>query len=95
MAIYKVHGMAADETPCPCEIDHLIPLGLGGSNPPHNLWPQSHSTLPWNSIAKDRLERKLHAEVCVGSIELEAAQHEIATDWIAAYVARFGPRRAP
>jgi hypothetical protein len=46
-------------------------------------------------MAKDRLERKLYAEVCVGSIELEAAQHEIATDWIAAYVARLGPRRAP
>ena len=58
--------MAADETPCPCEIDHLIPLGLGGSNRPRNLWPQSHSTVPCNSIANDRLERKLHAEVCVG-----------------------------
>ena len=91
-AIYKVYGMAFDEPPCPCEIDHLIPLALGGSNRPRNLWPQSDSTMPWNSIVKDRLERELHNEVCAGAIELEAAQHEIATDWIAAYVARFGPR---
>jgi hypothetical protein len=46
--------------------------------------------MPWNSIRKDRLERRLKVEVCSGIIELEAAQREIATDWIAAYVARFG-----
>jgi hypothetical protein len=91
-AIFKVYGMAPDEPPCPCEIDHLIPLGLGGSNRPRNLWPQSDSTLPWNSVVKDRLERRLHDDVCHGIIDLKAAQQEIAKDWIAAYIARFGPR---
>jgi hypothetical protein len=46
-AIYKVYGMVSDTPPCPCEIDHLIPLSLGGSNRPRNLWPQSDSTFPW------------------------------------------------
>jgi hypothetical protein len=82
--------MASDTPPCPCEIDHLIPLGIGGSNQPHNLWPQSESTVPWNSKAKDQLEIRLRTEVCAGTIDLSAAQKEIATDWIAAYVARFG-----
>ena len=64
-AIYRVYAMAPNQPPCPCEIDHLIPLAIGGSNAPRNLWPQPESMAPWNS-----------------------------TDWIAAYVARFG-RPAP
>ena len=91
-AIYKVYGMAPDSPPCPCEVDHLIPLGIGGSNRPRNLWPQPYSTVPWNSKAKDQLEIKLRTEVCAGTIELSAAQQEIATDWIAAYTKRFGTR---
>ena len=47
---------------------------------------------PWNAAAKDRLERTLHDEVGAGNIELQAAQDEIATDWITAYMVRFGTR---
>jgi hypothetical protein len=88
--VFALYGRTPDGDPCPCEVDHLIPLALGGMNNLRNLWPQSHSTKPWNSLAKDRLERRLHDDVCRGIIELRAAQHEIATDWIAAYKARFG-----
>ncbi len=34
---------------------------------------------------KDALENKLHKLACAGTITLEQAQKEIASDWIAAY----------
>ena len=86
-AIYRVYAMASNQAPCPCEIDHLIPLGIGGSNGPRNLWPQPESTVPWNSKLKDQLE--IQRRTCAGTTDLLAAQQEIATDWIAAYVKRF------
>ena len=67
------------------EIDHLIPLELGGADIAENLWPESFDTEPWNAHVKDQLENFLHAEVCAGRIPIEQAQREIAEDWIAAY----------
>jgi hypothetical protein len=89
-AIYKAYGLSPDQGDCPCELDHLIPLQLGGSNKPRNLWPQSYGTMPWNAHLKDRLEMQMHKEVCGGKTDLSAAQEEIATDWIKAYLLRFG-----
>lgn len=74
------------------EVDHLISLELGGSNSVKNLWPQSYRTQPWNAHVKDALENELHAEVCSGTLDLAAAQHEIATDWIVAYRKHFHTR---
>jgi hypothetical protein len=67
-----------------CEIDHLIPLELGGSNRIPNLWPQLYDG-DWNAREKDRLERRLHGLVCSGELDLETAQRAIASDWITAY----------
>lgn len=72
------------------EIDHLISLELGGSNAPTNLWPQSYITSPWNAHVKDKLENRLHAEVCAGRLGLAAAQTMIATDWIKTYISYYG-----
>ena len=65
-------------------VDHLIPVNLGGSNSPKNLWPQPLSGA-WNYHMKNRLERTLKKMVCKNEIELEKAQRELATDWISAY----------
>jgi hypothetical protein len=82
--VYAAYGIQ-DHAPGDYEVDHLIPLELGGSNTVKNLWPQSFQTQPWNAHVKDHLENELHRLVCAGELELKTAQHDIATDWIAAY----------
>ncbi len=67
------------------EVDHLVPLSLGGSNSKKNLWPESYLTAPWNAHVKDQLEYKLLALVRAGKVDLYTAQQEMAHDWIAAY----------
>ena len=65
-------------------VDHLIPVSLGGSNSIKNLWPQPLSA-EWSYHMKNRLEHRLHKMVCSGKLELKTAQQEIATDWVSAY----------
>ena len=86
--VYAEYDMDKTKPPCPCEVDHLISLEIGGSNDIKNLWPQSYQG-QWNAHMKDKLENRLHKEVCDGTVTLEDAQQEISTDWIAAYKARF------
>jgi hypothetical protein len=67
------------------ELDHLIPLELGGApDDPANLWPQPR-TGTWNADLKDDLERTVNRRVCEGRVSLAEAQKAIRTDWIAAY----------
>lgn len=80
-------------TPGAYEVDHLISLELGGSNDAANLWPQPYHG-PMNAHDKDRLENRLHALVCAGTITLVEAQHAIATDWVAA-LTRYGGQSGP
>lgn len=86
--VYKNYNVKNHQGYCSgpegCEIDHLISLELGGSNDIGNLWPQPYND-PEGAHMKDKLENKLHALVCAGKIPLGVAQHEIATDWKAAY----------
>jgi hypothetical protein len=67
------------------EVDHIVPLELGGSNEITNLFPQPAEPRP-GFHEKDTLENTLHDLVCAGKLDLAIAQHEIATDWYAAYL---------
>lgn len=62
------------------EYDHLIPLELGGSNSPSNLWPEQ-GKIP---NPKDAVENSLHDAVCSGRLPLRLAQQAIAADWTTA-----------
>lgn len=84
MAAYGVTG-----PPGAYELDHLIPIELGGASAVANLWPQ-----PWDgpvgAHVKDRLEDRLHSLVCTGRLPLAVAQQEISVDWVSAYHENFG-----
>jgi hypothetical protein len=62
------------------ELDHLVPLELGGANDAANLWPEV-GKLP---NPKDKVENDLHKAVCSGKVTLAAAQQAIASDWMTA-----------
>ncbi|MGH9103990.1 MAG: HNH endonuclease signature motif containing protein [Acidimicrobiales bacterium] len=72
------------------EIDHLIPLELGGSNAVSNLWPEPYGS-PFGAHQKDGLEDYLHDQVCYHGLALDTAQHEIATNWYATWSASGKP----
>jgi hypothetical protein len=85
-AVYAAYGLQPGVDPCPCEVDHLVSLELGGSNDKSNLWPQPYNG-QWNAHQKDKLENFLHEQVCNGNLSLQEAQRLISTDWIKTYQA--------
>lgn len=88
-AVYAAYGIRHHFTFEEGELDHLVSLELGGSNSQANLFPERAFPAP-GSHQKDRLENRLHAEVCAGTLSLRRAQRLIADDWVTAYRARFG-----
>jgi hypothetical protein len=82
--VFEEYGIVSAE-PRAYEVDYLITPALGGADDIRNLWPQSYSSAVWNARVKDALEDRLHDLVCEGNLELATAQHDISSDWIAAY----------
>jgi hypothetical protein len=77
------------------EMDHLIPLCLGGADSDANLWPEPRRSIEkeWPAERKDDLEHRLCEMVCAGDLDVHEAQKEIADDWTESYRKRF-PRGA-
>ncbi len=76
-AAFVTYGLPPREPPGAYEVDHLIPLELGGSNDLANLWPEAAPGFH----DKDRVENELHRRVCAGTMSLDDAQRAIASDW--------------
>jgi hypothetical protein len=82
--VFQEYGIA-DAHASDYEIDYLIAPGLGGVEDIRNLWPEPYTSRTWNARVKDALEERLHQSVCSGELDLSTAQHDISTNWIAAY----------
>jgi hypothetical protein len=89
--VFDRYGMGPN-APSGFNVDHLIPVGLGGSNSLDNLWPQPLAG-EWSHHRKNKLEDRLRRLVCSGEFDLKIAQKEIAADWVAAYKKYVGERQ--
>lgn len=72
------------------EVDHRVPLSLGGRDLEENLWPETRTAPKWSAWVKDRLEFKLWNMVChpkagTAPLALTEAQAVFTGDWIAEY----------
>lgn len=74
---YPAYGISSGAV---SELDHLVPLELGGSNDITNLWPEVGP----QPNPKDKVENALNHAVCDGRVSLAAAQNAIASDWLTA-----------
>jgi hypothetical protein len=83
--LMRVDGLDFDTDKSQFELDHVVPLALGGH--PRNInnlvlqkWEGSNG-----AKRKDRLEVKLQCLVCARRVTLAEVQDAIWTDWEAAY----------
>jgi len=81
-SIYAAYGIGSHAAGS-YEVDHLVPLELGGSNARANLWPERAPGFG----RKDGLENTYHAAVCNGTLGLPVAQRRLARNWL-----RYAPR---
>ena len=87
--VYASYGIPYPEPSGTYELDHLVPLELGGDNADANLWPQPAAPVP-GFHQKDQLENTMHSLVCSGRLGLADAEQQIAVNWYAAYVRYLG-----
>ena len=62
------------------EVDHFIPLEIGGSNDIKNLWLEPATPAP-GFHQKDQFENFEHGQVCDREITAAEAQSRMVSDW--------------
>lgn len=80
-ALSRYGKRANDES---IEVDHLIPVAIGGTNDPDNLWPIPDNK-EYGVAAKRELDVKLRELVCNKTLPLKTAQDAVRKDWVKAY----------
>ncbi len=81
LQVYAEYGVSYPQPAGMYEVDHLIPLELGGSNELSNLWLEAAEPRP-GYHEKDLVENWLHRQVCSGAMKVEDAQSQVATNWL-------------
>ncbi|MEO7208142.1 MAG: hypothetical protein ABI145_15485 [Steroidobacteraceae bacterium] len=87
---YQDKRCAPDPNGKTCEIDHLISREVGGADDVSNLWPQAYGSTPGNAHLTDKLENRLHKELCAGNITLQEARDLLTNDGRIAYRNYYG-----
>ena len=66
-----------------CELDHLVPLELGGADTLDNIWPQCGTAESGDVYfrTKDKVETCIAKKVKAGDMDLDNARKKIAADW--------------
>lgn len=86
--VYTAYGVERNKGVCAggCEVDHRVPLELGGLDDIRNLWPEPSRPVP-GFHQKDILENYLKHSVCIDqTMTLKQAQAALMGDWYKAYV---------
>ena len=78
--VYAEYGVSCPQPLGAYEVDHFIPLEIGGSNDLTNLWPEPATPTP-GFHQKDQFENFEHGQVCKGSISVAEAQRRMTSDW--------------
>jgi hypothetical protein len=84
---YALYGVKPNAGICKggCEVDHRLPLELGGDDVQANLWPQPSRPVP-GFHQKDILENYLKHAVCIDkTLTLKQAQAQLLGDWYKAF----------
>jgi hypothetical protein len=90
-AVEAEYGLAARSYGRALEVDHIVPLELGGSNDAANLFPEQAKPADGAGYhLKDKLENAVHRLVCQGTLPLRRAQREMAGNWEQLYKKVFG-----
>jgi len=78
--LYKAYHVSQNPS---CELDHLVPLEMGGADSLDNIWPQCGQASGGRNYKdlKDQVENYLAIEVLLGNMTIDDVRKGIAADW--------------